>query len=50
VIAKFYGDFVIDNVDLVRQVETGFGAAGVPSVEVLQELEQRAAKWNPWDR
>ena len=40
-----FADFVIDNIDLFRQVEAGFkagdGSGGLP---VLMELEQRAQR------
>ena len=46
VLARFYADFLIDNADLVSELEASFSSVGHPSVEVLQQLEQRAVpKW-----
>lgn len=44
--ATLFADFVLDNMDLLRQVEEGFknneGSGGLP---VLLELEQRAQRF-----
>jgi len=45
IVATFFADFLMDNIDLVRGVETGFKAGnGVGRLPVLMELEWRAQR------
>jgi hypothetical protein len=46
-LAGIFADYLIENLDLVREVETSFKTTQFgPSMEVLQQLEQRAVpKW-----
>jgi hypothetical protein len=47
-LAGFFADYPIENLDLVREVEASFrtGSPPFPSMELLQQLEQRAVpKW-----
>ena len=51
IVATFFADFLMDNIDLVRQVEASFRAdnlGGLP-VGVLDELERRAQGWDLWE-
>ena len=46
VLVRFYIDFLIDNADLASELEASVSSVGRPSMEVLQQLEQRALpKW-----
>jgi hypothetical protein len=46
VVATFFADFLMDNMDLVRQVEASFaGHGGDSKVDPLTELEQRAQRF-----
>jgi hypothetical protein len=42
VVATLFADFLMDNMDLVSQVETGFKAGNGGDLDALMELEQRA--------
>jgi len=47
-LAGFFADYLIENLDLVREVETSFrtGSPPFPSMQLLQKLEQKAVpKW-----
>jgi hypothetical protein len=44
VVATFFADFLMDNIDLVRQVEDGFRKDGFPQLATLRELEQKAQR------
>ena len=47
IVATFFADFLIDNMDLVRQLEDGFmGSQYIPSEPILSELERRAQQWS----
>ena len=44
-VAGLFADFLMDNIDLVRQIESSFRAAnGGGPVDLLTELEQRAQR------
>ncbi len=44
-----FGDFVIDNIDLARQLMSIFGKSGgsAEPFATLTELERRAKAWRP---
>ena len=47
-LAGFFADYLMENLDLVREVETSFrtGSPPFPSMQLLQQLEQKAVpKW-----
>jgi hypothetical protein len=43
--ALLFADFLLDNIDLVRQLEDGCKNPKVGCVDVMKELEQRAQTW-----
>ena len=46
IVATFFADFLLDNIDLVRQVEAGYRAGnGDGGLSVWLELERRAQRW-----
>ena len=42
IVATFFADFLIDNIDLVRQLENSFRDRSVPLDPILSELERKA--------
>jgi hypothetical protein len=44
--ALLFADFLLDNIDLVRQLEDGFKNPDDWRIDVLKELEQKAQRWN----
>jgi hypothetical protein len=43
IVAKFFSNYLLDNIDLVRQLEDAFkDAQHVPLDPILSELERRA--------
>lgn len=48
IVAAFFANFLLDNVDLVRQLEDAFmDPQHVPLDPILTELERKAQRWNP---
>jgi hypothetical protein len=46
IVATFYANFLLDNIDLVRQLEDSFrDMQHVPMDPILSELEQRAQRF-----
>jgi hypothetical protein len=46
IVATFFANFLLDNIDLVRQLEDGFrDLQHVPLDPILSELERRAQHW-----
>ena len=46
IVATFYANFLLDNIDLVRQLEDSFKEPqSIPMDPILSELEQRAQRW-----
>jgi hypothetical protein len=49
IVATLFADFLMDNIDLVRQVEASFRAGtGGGGLDFLEELERKAQGWDLW--
>jgi hypothetical protein len=49
IVETIFADFLMDNIDLVRQVEASFKAGtGGGALDLLEELEGKAQGWHLW--